>query len=552
MIKEFRIIYLIVLICFFVRVEAQQTSFNSLYGFSLSRINQLTDSNYTNKYSFCINSLHNPFELVDSSLKSIKIIYHPHSTVFLNKSFFKWSNIKIDNVYNSNHPYSLSDGSMIPAEGLQTRVSAGFFYKKSNLSIQFQPEIVFAQNNSFETFHSEYNDYIWYQYYQVLNRIDMPEQFGMKSYKKVFLGQSFIKYAVKNISIGISTENIIWGPGIRNNLIMSNTAPGFLHLSFNNIKPIKTSVGGFEFQVIAGKLNNSGIPPPDTNRYINGVRLYQPKINEWRYISGIALSWQPKWVKGLFLGLTKTSYEYHSDVSIADVLPLQGIIKSSSENSGRKSSMGSLFLRYILDEERAEIYAEYGRSDKSASPINLIADKNYPRGFVFGFRKLSNPTSRKSYFVFTVELADLQLPTQSLINNYKSWYLDSYVRQGYTNEGQLLGAGIGPGGNSQTIDISWKNNTSIVGLQFERVLHNNDFYYAAFGPLGDYSRHWVDLSTTLHSNWDFKRFQLYSSLALIRSLNYEWWSIDFNNMGYFTHGNDFLNFHGKLGISYRL
>lgn len=35
------------------------------------------------------------------------------------------------------------------------------------------------------------------------------------------------------------------------------------------------------------------------------------------------------------------------------------------------------------------------------------------------------------------------------------WYTHSQVLDGYTNRGQVLGAGIGPGSNLQSLDINW-------------------------------------------------------------------------------------------------
>jgi len=452
---------------------------------------------------------------------------------------------------NSHHPYGWNDGPMIPAKGYQLYMSAGIFAKWGHFSIQLAPEIVYAQNDSFQTFLTEYSDYHWNNYYQWLNRIDMPERFGNKSYKKILPGQSSIRYNTKDISIGLSTENLWWGPGKRNALVMSNNAPGFLHATINSVKPIQTAIGSFEGQIIAGKLENSGILPPDTFRVYNGSPMYQPKNNESRFISGMVLSWQPKWVKGLFLGFAKTSYLYQSDISgIADILPLEGIITSNSEKQNKKASLGSIFFRYVLLEEQAEIYAEYGRSDRSASIINLITDNGYPRGYVVGMRKLTDKRANGSQFEFAAEITQLELPTATLINQAKSWYTNDYVRQGYTNQGQVMGAAVGPGGSSQMIDISWVKGMTKIGVQFERVVHNNDFYYYSFANPPDVTRHWIDLSSTFHADWRYKRFLFSTEMGVIRSLNYEWWVIPYS--GYFENGYDFLNFHGKISFSYRL
>jgi len=61
------------------------------------------------------------------------------------------------------------------------------------------------------------------------------------------------------------------------------------------------------------------------------------------------------------------------------------------------------------------------------------------------------------------------------VPKYNSWYTSSIIRQGYTNQGQLLGASIGPGSNSQTINFSWNKGFNMIGIYFERITNNNDF-----------------------------------------------------------------------------
>ena len=60
-------------------------------------------------------------------------------------------------------------------------------------------------------------------------------------------------------------KTLWWGPSIRNSIMMSNHAQGFKHITFNTIKPIKTFFGAFEFQIITGRLKNSGFTPPRTD-----------------------------------------------------------------------------------------------------------------------------------------------------------------------------------------------------------------------------------------------------------------------------------------------
>ena len=345
---------------------------------------------------------------------------------------------------------------MLPTTSPQVYVSSGIYFKNKRWEFQFQPEIIYSNNAPFETFKHDNYDPIWWSYYKWLNNIDAPEQFGIKPILKAFPGQSKIQFNFyKDISVGISTQNIWWGPGIKNSLLMTNNAAGFLHLSLQTNKPIVTKWGAIEAQMVFGKLDNSGIFPPDTNRVMNAVKLYTTKPTNWRYFTGYTFSFQPKWVPGLFLGASKSTSIYNNKMSgPLDLVPFAGLLVSNAEKANLKASYGSIFFRYVLKEARAEVYAEYGRNDRGATIVNLITDKNYNRGYVVGFRKITNANRHHLRFEVTTEFTNLQATNAQEIYNAKSWYINTNVRQGYTQLGKILGAGIGPGSKSESSGIS--------------------------------------------------------------------------------------------------
>ena len=110
--------------------------------------------------------------------------------------------------------------------------------------------------------------------YKLWNHVDIPERFGEKRHNNNLIGQSNIKLSWKKISIGFSTENIWWGPSIRNSIMMSNHARGFKHIFFKSNRPVITPIGNFEWQVITGRLESSGYTPPRTDLEYAGTRLY--------------------------------------------------------------------------------------------------------------------------------------------------------------------------------------------------------------------------------------------------------------------------------------
>lgn len=451
--------------------------------------------------------------------------------------------------FNSHNAYGLNDGSMIPAAGYQVQFSAGLFARLGPLSVQLRPEVVYAQNAFFSTFPTQYSDTLWRSYYYtVLNKIDAPERFGNAAYFKLFPGQSSIRLNLKKLSFGLSTENLWWGSGIRNSLMMTNNAPGFPHLTLNTTTPLLSPIGSFEGQLISGFLKSSGILPPDTSRTFNGQKLYIAKPQSDRYMNGMVLTWQPKWTKGLFLGFSRVFYLYRTDVqhSLSGYLPvISHLFKGSgsqanTEDALKRDQIFSFFFRLLLPKEKAEVYAEFGRNDHPGDSRDLLMEPEHSRAYVIGFRKLFETSKKDSRFELMVEQTNLQIPATIMFRPQESWYAHYQVRDGYTNLGQVVGAGIGPGGNSQTIGLNWLKGINKTGLLLERVIHNNDFYYDAFVPEHTYTRHWVDLSVGLNKSWQEKNFVYDASFTWVRSLNYEW-----------SNNEDRNNIQARLSVLYK-
>jgi hypothetical protein len=453
-------------------------------------------------------------------------------------------------------PYDINGGSLLPTRGDQLLVSGGVYATIGNkIQIQIAPEWGVAANKNYEVFSQQLGNRAWADRYKFWNTIDIPEQFGQGSITQFLPGQSFIKYKAKHISFGLSTQNLWWGPGNRNALIMSSNAPGFMHATIETSQPIQTRIGEFEGQIIGGELTNSGFEPPRTNSVYNGNFVYQPKRNGTRYMTGMMLSWRPKWTPNLYLGFAKASYLYSADITNpVDYLPLQGFFGKSitnTEKNNQKASMGSLFIRYLMPKEQAELYLEYGRKEQLLTPLDFITSDAFRRAYLVGFRKLF-PTKNNAHILFAAELTQMQAQTAEFIRNPDSWYSHSYVREGYTNRGRSIGAGIGPGSNSQSFEIAWVKGLKRIGLQFERLRHNSDFYYYAFEYISDFRRHWIDLSTNLKIDWHLKNVYLSGQFGVVRSYNYKWLIIQVDPNNFFVPGNEILNVAGKLSLKYRL
>jgi hypothetical protein len=59
-----------------------------------------------------------------------------------------------------------------------------------------------------------------------------------------------------------------------------------------------------------------------------------------------------------------------------------------------------------------------------------------------------------------------------------------WTYDGYTNQGEVLGAGIGPGSNSHYFALNRIRDKEKLGIALEIIDQDNDFYHEAFNRLG--------------------------------------------------------------------
>src|SRR5690606_20272282 len=212
------------------------------------------------------------------------------------KAVFSLLPVQNNSAFNSRRPYGWGNGIMIPNVGGQNYTTAGISLKYHFLNIQLQPEVLWAQNRSFEGFPRTFSNLINLARFASWNFGDHPERFGEGAYSKVAWGQSKISLSAGAFEIGASTENIWWGPGQFNALSFSNNARGFKHLSLNTTRPAKTFLGSFEGQLLIGRLESSGFEP--TQHPGLNDQYFRNLSKDWRYLNGLTISYQPKWTPG--------------------------------------------------------------------------------------------------------------------------------------------------------------------------------------------------------------------------------------------------------------
>lgn len=550
----------------------------NLFFILISHITLSQNINVNNDYNYSLirtailsNQIESEFSLNLKPINSTelkKIGSNQHKTIFKNKSgSIKIKSLGVDYFveYNSRHPYNRNNGTMIPNRGYQHIISPGLYFKTGPLTIQIKPEHHYSQNINFDGFWEGHYPEIWAKRYQLWNTIDMPERFGLKEHNKTTFGQSSIRLNYRNLSLGVSSENLWWGPSIRNSIMMSNNAQGFKHITLNTLRPIKTFVGNFEFQIVSGRLESSGFTPPNIDYEFAGTKLYIPKINQlsetddWRYLQGFIVSYSPSFIKNTSFGLIRWVNMYSALIEGRYTWMLGNPTYFPAFNNlfrkndkfvdyeAQTNQAAGIFIKSLWKDAKAEIYFEFHHNDSKQNLRDLFLDSEHSRASTLGLQKVFQ--GKKDNFLFSWEWTQMEQSASRLIRNAGSWYQHGYVYDGYTNKGEVLGSSIGPGSNSHFISLERLRENEKVGLALEIVENDNDFYYEAFASANDFRRYWKDINFHINFYKGFKKYVISSNLIYCRSLNYQW-ELNDKIEPYYHPGRDTNNFHFSVKLTY--
>jgi len=314
---------------------------------------------------------------------------------------------------------------------------------------------------------------------------------------------------------------------------MSNNAPGFIHAFIGTNKPFKTPIGNIEFNLIGARLNsNKNLPYENQHNQLLNIN------DDWRYLNSYVISWQPKWVKGLFLGMTRSLQQYGQRVQnqqtsfVSKYLPVLGLAVQKTNNFGDDSldrdQLASFFLRWVMPKSNAEFYVEFGKNDYGVNFRDYLMAPSHSAAYTIGFRKLI-PKTTTNYIKLESEITQMSQSPDYIVRDAGNWYEHSRLLQGYTNNNQFMGAGAGFGANVQTISATWIKGEIRNGFLIQRIERDPELR----------ANKWTDFSIGWMPQWKYKNMLLGAKVQLIRSNNYNW-----------EKGNNSFNLHSRLMVQY--
>lgn len=464
---------------------------------------------------------------------------------------------------NTSVPYGENNEAAWYGKGLNTEFKGGFWLTSDYLTITFRPHLVSQQNLSFDIprFIPEDDDgNIRYIAEGIGNIIDLPFRFGSEAFQTFSPGYSSIRVHFKNIEAGLSTEPLWWGANVKYPLIMSNNAPGVNHFFLGTRGPLKIPyVGKFEFRWMGGF--------PEDSDYFDQPAQYQRD----RFMTAINLSYSPFFAPNIHVGLARAVHTYViGGVTAQDYGYLFDpfYVKNFEETRGPvgivkpRNHLNSIYGRWVWPESNMEIYGEFFRDDFAYDIRDLLMEPRHNSGYAFGFQKLVF-APLANFYKLNIEFTNMTPGYLEAVRAQNYFYSDEEIRQGHTNGGQVLGAAIGPGSNSQFLGIDAYFDTGRIGIFLRRMADNNHFHYEYDRSLnrseetrqgyGDYWRHRTDLTVGTRGLIHYKSFLISANISLTKLFNYG--RYDYGRFGGINVTNfeakDKINLQVQAGVSYQ-
>ena len=435
-------------------------------------------------------------QTIDSSIE-----YDP--LLFKNKFFtLKKLPLQIGQKLNTNQPYGGNDGAMSYSKGYQFQISGGVYAQFKNIKLLLRPEYVQTASQQYKTSAS------WGQ----VN----------PAYKKFLLGNSSLRFDLGKLSMGVSTQNLWWGPGIYNSLLMSNNAQGFFHYSINSNRPIKNFLGTFQFQVISATLTQDSLQGFENNG------LKRRNINKSaRVLSSLAVDYQPSFLKNISFGINRSLQSYKDRLPTDFVqknIPVLSAFFGSTDaarDTFPQDQTVSIYTKWMFPKSHAELYYQFAYNDAKANWRDFWLDMSHSTAYILGFKKLFILKDEK-YLDLGMEVMKLGQTPSYLHRNAGNFYEHSQIREGYTNQNQIMGAGSGFGNNMQTIQLSMNKGWNKIGIIFHHIQQNPMALVSGVNDLGLRKIKWDDYAYGIQSRFKYKNILFNANVEWVNSKNYLW------------------------------
>ena len=431
--------------------------------------------------------------------------------------------------YNSHKAFGMNDGALWQGRGFNNVSSVGIEWMSDWFSIRINPEFWWAENRDFDIIDTSISSG-WGDYWSG-KRYDRLQRMGDSFVTQFNWGQSDIRFYWKDyLTLGLSNEEVKLGSGRKNNILLSNNAGGFPHFDLGTYRPQDIWVlGSFETHVFWGALKESDYYDDNPD-------------NDYAWFSGMTVGWSPSFAEGLTLGANHIYYkpmQYWNALDLVAACPIFSSNKVGADDD--EDGMISVDFNWKFPSIGFTIYGEWANNDYT----NIMYGPEHTSAHVLGLSQILKTWNPGQRLVFSFEHANLGQTRTTAVRAAGPWYRHGFAgwRQGYAHNGQLPGAAIGPGSNSQWADFSYYHNKGKVSFSYMRICYDSDYFYNVVIKDPDYHKstfgQYIDNIMTVETLYFLGNWNLYGQFSLIATANNNWvWK------------DNLVHVHAETGLSY--
>jgi hypothetical protein len=371
--------------------------------------------------------------------------------------------------FNSAAPYGQNDGVLWQGKGFNSSFTGGVRFEGHGLELTFKPQLAFSQNLAFDYITPNYSGdnyagkagtygYFW-------GTVDSPQRFGNEPFFSFDWNDTEIRYSWQTFTIGLGNQSMWLGPAYLNSMLHSNNASTYPKFDIGmrrqsiSMPWVNWYLGDIEFRIWIGYLSES--------KYFDNNNE-----NDHNMFHGLSLSYAPSFLPGLTVFANRVCIVPWEWENIKYVFPEH---KNTIED--QKMSLG---MSYLLPQSGIEIYGELGIDDYTLG--GLKGYLRYPFHtmiYTVGLKKILDIVPQKAiYGEIIFEWNSMEMSQDFQFQWPYSPYSHGLIKQGYTNQGQWLGAGSGWGGSSQYLEFRLYYSKGTSSIFIHRNNPDNNFLYS--------------------------------------------------------------------------
>ena len=446
------------------------------------------------------------------------------------------------NSYNTAAPYGQNDGALWQGKGYNTSLTAGVRLEAYGFEVTVKPQVAFSQNLGFEimpgVYGSEYS-YFW------AGNIDLVQRYGDSSFWTFDWGDTELRWTWNTFTIGFGFQSPWLGPAWLNPMLGSNnsgTYPKFdigLRRTKVTLPWLGWYIGDIEGRIWCGKLSESDYFDNDSS-------------NDYRQLTGFSIAYSPAFLPELTVSINKISIARWDEKSIKYLNPFY-------DTNAVEDQKCSFAVDLLFPAVGFEFYGELGLDDYNSRGF---ANPFHTAIYTIGAKKEISFFQKFSYFkkfnirpeiIFEWNNFEMSQDFQ-LQWHYMGYYSHGLIKQGYTQNGQIIGAGSGYFGNSQYLAL--RTYFSKGDITFFIHFNKPDTNYLNNKGIDTKEDDWQKEGKKQHDQWGYyKAIRTFGCTANFFATKFLLVSTNINgswiiNSAYKQQDKGFGNYYFSLSLKY--